>query len=75
MDGHACMLRFLCEASSAPLHSDGFAGQLINGLLLTPKYLIDALIAQGDIFYSEHHIQGDNSGCAKPPVDKSSVLV
>ena len=49
MDGHACMLRFLCEASSAPLHSDGFAGQLINGLLLTPKYLIDALIAEGDI--------------------------
>ena len=47
--GHACMLRFLCEASSAPLHSDGLAGQLINGLLLTPKYLIDALIAQGDI--------------------------
>ena len=49
MDGHACMLRFLCEASSAPLHSDGLAGQLINSLLLTPKYLIDALIAQGDI--------------------------
>ena len=48
MDGHACMLRFLCEAASAPLHSDGLAGQLVNGLLLTPKYLIDAIIAQGD---------------------------
>ena len=48
MDGHACMLRFLCEAASAPLHSDGLAGQLVNGLLLTPKYLIDAIIAQGE---------------------------
>ena len=49
MDGHACMLRFLCEASSAPLHSDGFAGQLVNALLLTPKHLVDAVIEQGEL--------------------------
>ena len=49
LDGHACMLRFLCEAASAPLHSDGLMGHLINGVLLTPKHLIDAILGQQGI--------------------------
>ena len=48
MDGHACMLRFLCEAASAPLHSDGLIGHLVNGLLLTPRHILDQIIAEGE---------------------------
>ncbi|TRY81177.1 hypothetical protein TCAL_11848 [Tigriopus californicus] len=43
IDGHACMLRALCEMAQVPLHSSGFIGDLMN-LLVTPNHILDALV-------------------------------
>ena len=32
-DGHACLLRAMCEASAYPLHDEGVLGDAINFLL------------------------------------------
>ena len=32
-DGHACLLRAMCEASSTPLHGEGVFGDVVNFLL------------------------------------------
>ena len=34
-DGHACLLRAMCEASSTPLHDEGILGDAVNFLLTT----------------------------------------
>ena len=39
-DGHACMLRAMCEASAAPLHSDGLLGDALNLLLSAGHALV-----------------------------------
>merc|ERR1711936_1026583 len=39
-DGHSCLLRSMCEASSTPLHNEGFIGDAIN-FLLTSNYAAD----------------------------------
>ena len=36
-DGHACLLRAMCEASSHPLHDEGLIGDAVN-FLLTANY-------------------------------------
>ena len=36
-DGHACLLRAMCEASSTPLHDEGILGDAVN-FLLTANY-------------------------------------
>jgi len=36
-DGHACLLRAMCEASAAPLHDEGLLGDAVN-FLLTANY-------------------------------------
>jgi len=36
-DGHACLLRAMCEASAAPLHDEGLLGDAVN-FLLTGNY-------------------------------------
>ena len=36
-DGHACLLRAMCEASSTPLHDEGILGDAVN-FLLTAYY-------------------------------------
>ena len=36
-DGHACLLRAMCEASSHPLHDEGLLGDAVN-FLLTANY-------------------------------------
>ena len=36
-DGHACVLRAMCETSANPLHDDGLIGDAIN-FLLTGSY-------------------------------------
>ena len=35
MDGHACLLRAMCEASAYPLHDEGIVGDAFNFFLLT----------------------------------------
>ena len=39
-DGHACMLRAMCEASATPLHSDGLFGDALNLLLSAGHALV-----------------------------------
>ena len=39
-DGHACLLRAMCEASSTPLHDEGLIGDAIT-FLLTANYVTD----------------------------------
>jgi len=39
-DGHACMLRAMCEASAAPFHSDGLLGDALNLLLSASQALV-----------------------------------
>ena len=39
-DGHACMLRAMCEASATPLHSDGLLGDALNLLLSAGHALV-----------------------------------
>merc|ERR1719244_199510 len=36
-DGHACLLRAMCEASATPLHDEGLLGDAVN-FLLTANY-------------------------------------
>merc|ERR1711892_1654694 len=36
-DGHACLLRAMCEASATPLHDEGILGDAVN-FLLTANY-------------------------------------
>ena len=36
-DGHACLLRAMCEASSTPLHDEGLIGDAVT-FLLTSNY-------------------------------------
>ena len=36
-DGHQCLLRAMCEASSTPLHEEGFLGDAVT-FLLTANY-------------------------------------
>ena len=40
VDGHACLLRAMCEASSTPLHDDGLLGDAVN-FLLTVNYAVE----------------------------------
>merc|ERR1712106_1141662 len=37
-DGHACLLRAMCEASATPLHDEGILGDAVN-FLLTANYV------------------------------------
>ena len=39
-DGHSCLLRAMCEASSTPLHDEGLIGDAIT-FLLTANYAAD----------------------------------
>ena len=39
-DGHSCLLRAMCEASSTPLHDEGIIGDAIT-FLLTTNYVAD----------------------------------
>ena len=39
-DGHSCLLRAMCEASSTPLHDEGLIGDAIT-FLLTANYVAD----------------------------------
>ena len=39
-DGHACLLRAMCEASSTPLHDEGILGDAVN-FLLTANYVAE----------------------------------
>ena len=36
-DGHACLLRAMCEAGATPLHDEGILGDAVN-FLLTANY-------------------------------------
>ena len=36
-DGHACLLRAMCEAGATPLHDEGILGDVVN-FLLTANY-------------------------------------
>jgi len=63
-DGHACMLRAMCEASAAPLHSDGLLGDALNLLLSAGHALVGG--SEEDIGsyreYSEAQTEGMVSG-------------
>ena len=37
IDGHQCLLRAMCEASSTPLHDEGIIGDAVT-FLLTANY-------------------------------------
>ena len=39
-DGHACMLRAICDVARTPHNADGILGDMFN-LLLTPSYAIE----------------------------------
>ena len=39
-DGHACLLRAMCEASSTPLHDEGLIGDAIT-FLLTANWAVE----------------------------------
>jgi len=39
-DGHACILRAICEVAETPQNTDGFLGDLVN-MMLAPVYLLD----------------------------------
>ena len=60
-DGHACMLRAMCEASAAPLHSDGLLGDALN-LLLSAGHALVGGESEEDIGsyreYSEAQTEG-----------------
>lgn len=61
-DGHACMLRAMCEASAAPLHSDGLLGDALNLLLSAGHALVPGAESEEDIGsyreYSEAQTEG-----------------
>ena len=41
-DGHACLLRAMCEVSSTPLHDEGLLGDAVNFLLsATHNYIAE----------------------------------
>ena len=48
LDGHACMLRAMCEMSAVPLHADGIVGEALAAVL-TPVHVVDQLAGvEGD---------------------------
>ena len=64
-DGHACMLRAMCEASAAPLHSDGLLGDALNLLLSAGHALVGGEEEDVGSYqeYSEAQTEGMVSVC------------
>jgi hypothetical protein len=44
-DGHACLLRAMCEASAAPGHGDGLLGDALNLLLAAGQAVVGGVEA------------------------------
>jgi len=59
-DGHACLLRAMCETSASPLHDDGILGDAINFLLTGSYSAADAKAT--DKTYFEAQAKGQLSG-------------
>ena len=52
MDGHACVLRMICETAETPFHTDGLLGEAVN-LLLLPAHILERVPAYGESDYLE----------------------
>lgn len=58
VDGHACMLRTLCEIAQVPKHKDGFMGDAMNAFF-TPTYVLDSL---NEIVNPNEYIKAQRDG-------------
>jgi len=58
-DGHACILRAICEVAETPQNTDGFLGDLVN-MMLAPVYLLDGF--NGDIGEDTDYIIAQKDG-------------
>merc|ERR1711892_446889 len=63
-DGHACLLRAMCEASATPLHDEGILGDAVN-FLLTANY---ATVESDQLFkkYLDAQSKGQLSQACSP---------
>jgi len=53
-DGRSCLLRAMCEASSAPLHVDGLLGDVVNLLLSAGQALVGGVESKMRDEFSEY---------------------
>ena len=65
-DGHACMLRAMCEASAAPLHSDGLLGDALNLLLSAGHALVGG--SDEDIGSYREYSEAQTEGMVRRPM-------
>ena len=59
INGHACLLRAVCEVGSTPAHQDGLMGDAVT-MLLTASSTINA-VEEGTKEYAEAQARGQVS--------------
>ena len=61
VDGHACVLRTMCEVAENPFHVDGLLGEAFNAMLL-PSYFLEMLPELAEPDYVEAQRRGQEEG-------------
>jgi len=58
-NGHACVLRAICEVAETPVTADGFLGDLVSTILV-PSYSLDSV--NGTVFNETDYTQAQKDG-------------
>lgn len=59
INGHACILRAICEATEVPLYADNMVAHMINAMLIPVNMLDKFYRTQNDYIEAQHHGQYD----------------